>query len=182
MSKVLSKYDIHIQGLENKRYNYEFEGADEFFEFFEQDIIQSGHFKAHVLLDKNSTMIQLFFKIEGQIELVCDRSLELFDEPVQLEEKYIFKFGDRHEEITDELEMIPMNTATVNLAQHIYDFIAVSLPMKKLHPRFRDEEDDDDRFIYSTGEIAEEEVKTEEDIDPRWKALLALKNTKDGQN
>jgi uncharacterized metal-binding protein YceD (DUF177 family) len=182
VSRVLSKYDIHIQGLENKRYNYEFEGDNEFFEFFEQDIISSGHFKAQVVLDKNSALVQLFFEIEGAVSLTCDRSLEPFDEPIHLKEKYIYKFGDRYEEITDEIEMIPQNTATINLAQHIYDFIGVSLPMKKLHPRFRhEEEEEDDKFIYSTDEGAEQEKK-EEPIDPRWAALLALKNPRDGQN
>lgn len=182
VSKVLSKYDIHIQGLENKRYNYEFEGGNEFFEFFEQDIISSGHFKAQVVLDKNSALLQLFFEIEGVVSLTCDRSLEPFDEPIHLKEKYIYKFGDRYEEITDEIEMIPQNTATINLAQHIYDFIGVSLPMKKLHPRFRhEEEEEEDKFIYSTDEGVEEEKK-EEPIDPRWAALLSLKNPKDGQN
>lgn len=184
VSKVVSKYDIHIQGLENKRYTYEFEGGNEFFEFFEQDIITSGLFKAEVILDKNSALLQLFFDIEGTIGLVCDRSLEPFDEPIHVKERYIYKFGDRHEEITDEIEMIPQNTATINLAQHIYDFIAVSLPMKKLHPRFRNEEEqeEDDKFIYSTDEDTVEEEKENEVIDPRWAALLSLKNLKDGQN
>lgn len=184
MSKVVSKYDIHIQGLENKRYTYEFEGGNEFFEFFEQDIITSGQFKAEVILDKNSALLQLFFDIEGTIGLVCDRSLEPFDEPIHVKERYIYKFGDRHEEITDEIEMIPQNTATINLAQHIYDFIAVSLPMKKLHPRFRNEEEleEDNKFIYSTDEDTVEEEKNDEVIDPRWAALLSLKNSKDGQN
>jgi uncharacterized metal-binding protein YceD (DUF177 family) len=182
VSKVLSKYDIHIQSLENKRYTYEFEGGNEFFAFFEQDIITNGHFKANVIIDRNSALLQLLFDIEGVLELTCDRCLEPFEEPIHLKEKYIYKFGDRHEEITDEIEMIPQNTATINIAQHIYDFIGVSLPMKKLHPRFRNEEEDDDyKFIYSTDEGAEEE-KQEDAIDPRWAALLSLKNPKDREN
>ncbi|WP_337043955.1 YceD family protein [Emticicia sp. 17c] len=182
MSKILSKYDIHIQGLENKRYTYEFEGGDEFFEFFEQDIITKGHFKATVILDKNSTLMQLWFDIEGVVELTCDRCLEPFEEPVHVKEKYIYKFGDRHEELSDEIEMIPLNTATVNIAQHIYDFIGVSLPMKKLHPKFRNEADDEeDEFIYSTDK-EEAEQEEEEVIDPRWAALLSLKNQKNKEN
>jgi uncharacterized metal-binding protein YceD (DUF177 family) len=183
VSKVTSKYDIHIQGLENnKRYTYEFEGGNEFFEFFEQEIITGGHFKAQVVLDKNSALMQLFFDIEGVVGLTCDRSLEPFDEPIHVKEKYIYKFGDRHEEITDEIEIIPQNTATINIAQHIYDFIGVSLPMKKLHPRFRNEEEEDDKLIYSTDEGGEEPENKDEAIDPRWAALLSLKNPKDGQN
>ena len=180
VSKILSKYDIHIQGLENKRYTFEFEGRDAFFEFFEQDIIKKGEFTATVTLDKNSALMQLLFDIKGTVELTCDRSLETFEEPIHVQEKYIYKFGDRHEEITDEIEMIPQHTATVNIAQHIYDFIGVSLPMKKLHPRFRNEDDEDEIFIYSTD--GEAEVQEKEDIDPRWAALLSLKDSKEDKN
>jgi uncharacterized protein len=174
VGKILSKYDIHIHGLEDKRYTLEFEGENAFFEAFEQDFINKGNFKAIVNLNKNSSLVQLDFEITGSIGLTCDRSLEDFDEPIHVFEKYIYKYGDRHEEITDELEMIPHGTATVNIAQHIYDFIGISLPMKKLHPRFRDEEiDEEGLLLYSTDK--EEEEEKEPEIDPRWAALGKLK-------
>lgn len=174
VSKILSKYDIHIQGLEDKRYTLDFEGENAFFEAFEQDLITKGHFKAVVKLNKNSSFIQLDFEITGVVELMCDRSLELFDEPIQTFDKYIYKFGDRYEEITDELEMIPHGAATINIAQHIYDFIAITIPMKRLHPRFRDEEfDEDGLLLYSTDKETVEEKAQE--IDPRWAALGKLK-------
>ncbi len=114
------------------------------------------------------------FEITGSVELTCDRSLEVFDEPIHIFEKFIYKYGDRHEEITDELEMIPHGTATINIAQHIYDFIAVSIPMKRLHPRFRDEEiEEDGLLLYSTDKETVEEK--EQEIDPRWAALNKLR-------
>lgn len=174
VSKILSKYDINIHGLEEKRYTFEFEGGNEFFGAFEQSFITNGNFKAIVKLNKNSSMIQLDFEISGSIELTCDRSLDLFDEPIEVFEKYIYKFGDRHEEITDEIEMIPQGTATVNLSQHIYDFILVSLPMKKLHPRFREEEIDEEGLLLYTTDKESVEEKAQE-IDPRWAALNKLR-------
>jgi uncharacterized metal-binding protein YceD (DUF177 family) len=174
VSKILSKYDINIHGLEEKRYTYNFEGGNEFFGAFEQSLITNGQFEAIVKLNKNSSMIQLDFEITGTVELTCDRSLELFDEPIDVSERYIYKFGDRYEEISDEIEMIPQGTATVNIAQHIYDFICVSLPMKKLHPRFRDEEiDEEGLLLYSTDKETVEEK--EQEIDPRWAALNKLR-------
>ncbi len=174
VSKILSKFDIHIHGLEEKRHTFEFEGGDTFFEAFEQDLIGKGNFKAIVNLNKNSSLVQLDFEIKGSVELTCDRCLEEFDEPIHIFEKYIYKYGDRHEEITDELEMIPHGTATVNIAQHIYDFIGISLPMKRLHPRFRDEDfDEDGLLLYSTDKETEEEKAQE--IDPRWAALNKLR-------
>jgi uncharacterized protein len=174
VGKILSKYDIHIHGLEDKRYTFEFEGGNAFFETFEQDFLNKGSFKAIVNLNKNSSLVQLDFEITGSIGLTCDRCLEEFDEQIHIFEKYIYKYGDRHEEITDELEMIPHGTATVNIAQHIYDFIGISLPMKKLHPRFRDEEiDEEGLLLYSTDK--EEEEEKEPEIDPRWAALNKLR-------
>lgn len=174
VGKILSKYDIHIHGLEDKRYTFEFEGGDAFFEAFEQTLITKGSFNAIVKLNKNSSLVQLDFEITGSVELTCDRSLELFDEPIHIFERFIYKYGDRHEEITDEIEMIPYGTPTINIAQHIYDFIAVSIPMKRLHPRFRDEEiDEEGLLLYSTDKETVEEK--EQEIDPRWAALNKLR-------
>ncbi len=176
VSKILSKYDINIQGLEEKVHTFEFEGDDKFFGAFEQSFIKKGHFKAIVKLNKNSALIQLDFDITANVELTCDRSLELFEEPISVKERYIYKFGDRHEEITDEIEMIPHGAATINIAQHIYDFICVSLPMKKLHPRFREEDIDEEGLLVYTSEKEEptNEPK-EQEIDPRWAALSKLR-------
>ncbi|MFN3489771.1 MAG: YceD family protein [Emticicia sp.] len=177
MGKILSKYDINIQGLEEKVHNFDFEGDDRFFGAFEQSFITKGNFKAIVRLNKNSALIQLNFDITATLELTCDRSLELFDEEVQVSEKYIYKFGDRHEEISDEIEMIPYGAATVNIAQHIFDFIGISLPMKKLHPRFRNEDIEEEGLLVYTSEKEEEptDEPKEQEIDPRWAALGKLR-------
>ncbi|MDZ7934759.1 MAG: DUF177 domain-containing protein [Emticicia sp.] len=176
MGKILSKYDINIQGLEEKVHHFDFEGDDKFFGAFEQSFITKGNFKALVRLNKNSALIQLDFNITATLELTCDRSLELFDEDVQVSEKYIYKFGDRHEEISDEIEMIPYGADTINIAQHIYDFIGISLPMKKLHPRFRDEDIEDDGLLVYTSEKEEPtDEQKEQKIDPRWAALGKLR-------
>ncbi len=174
LGKILSKYDINIYGLEEKRYTFDFEGSNEFFEVFEQSFVTKGEFKAIIKLNKNSSLIQLDFEITGSVELVCDRSLDLFDEPIKINERFIYKFGDRQEEISDEIEMIPHGTATVNIAQHIYDFIGVSLPMKKLHPRFREEEiEEEGLLLYTTNKETAEEKQQE--IDPRWAILNKLR-------
>lgn len=175
MGKILSKYDINIQGLEEKVHTFDFEGDDRFFRAFEQSFITKGNFKAIVRLNKNSALIQLDFNITATLELTCDRSLELFNEEVQVSEKYIYKFGDRYEEISDEIEMIPYGADTINIAQHIYDFIGISLPMKKLHPRFKNEDIDDEGLLVYTSEQEPTEEPKEQEIDPRWAALSKLR-------
>ncbi|GGM73941.1 DNA-binding protein [Dyadobacter beijingensis] len=183
--KELSKYNIDIYGLEDKQYDYDMESGDAFFEEMEQDLIEQGHFKTHVVLNKSATMIQLRFQTKGSVTLTCDRSLETFEEPIDSDERIILKFGDHNEELTDEIEIINRNTNRINVARYVFDFIALSLPVKKLHPSLRTEEDDFDlendeeegTLVYTSGGKTEEgdEREDEEKIDPRWEALKNLK-------
>jgi uncharacterized protein len=217
---VLNTFKIDIFRLENKQHLHEFEGDDNFFEELEQDLISKGHFKASVSLDKSETMIQMVYKITGSVELTCDRSLDLFDFPVNITQKIILKFSDHNEEITDELVLIDRNAQYINVAQDIFEFIGLQIPIKKLHPRFTKDEvtyeslmkkfedeyeeedlddddldfgdDDDDldfemndeseledegEIVYTTLQGGIEEVKStnEKPIDPRWEALMKLR-------
>lgn len=180
--KAIKQYDIDIFGLANKEYSYDFESGDSFFVELEQDLINSGSFKTHVVLDKSTTMIRLDITVSGVVELECDRSLELFEEPFDTEGRLFLKFGDHDEELTEEIEIINRNTTRINLARYIYDFIALALPVKRLHPKFRTEDDEDEEtefLVYSSGvaytENDDEEQSNEAPVDPRWEALKKIK-------
>ena len=68
------------------------------------------------------------------------------------------------------------------MAQFIYEFINLEVPIKKLHPRFQEEEtqddDSDSLLIYSTEaeNEADSDSPSEDLIDPRWLALKSLKD------
>ena len=179
MVNELRKYAINIIGLEEKRYEYDFESGDAFFEALDQELISRGNVRTHLTLDKSSTMIRLDFHITGQVEQTCDRSLDLYDEPIDIRHQLLLKFSDHNEELTDEIELIERNTATINVSRYIFEFIGVSLPMKRLHPRFRAEEEQDDdelegKLIYRSD--ADEPEDDQPEIDPRWAALRKLNN------
>jgi uncharacterized metal-binding protein YceD (DUF177 family) len=175
--KVLENYQIPIISLEDKVYNYTFEGSDDFFAAIDQDWINKGTFIADVELDKTAVMIQLRLKIEGHLNLICDRSLEEFEYPLRINEKLIYKFSDHSEDLGDNLFLLDRKEPNLDLSQDIYDFIALQIPMKKLHPRYINPTDAslENEFLYST-ETLEEKIKDEAEIDPRWAALQKLKD------
>lgn len=179
--KELRPYTIDIYKLENKRHEYAFSGDSAFFAQFEQELIREGQFQAQVSLDKSETMLQLTFQIRGTYELICDRSLDPFEEPFETTQKLILKFGDRAEVLSDEIELIPWHTTSIDLAPYLFDFIGLTIPMKKLHPRFRSEsteEEDGNLLIYSSEAIpktAEPDPEAKPEVDPRWAALQKLK-------
>ncbi len=141
-NSIINTFRINIFHLQNKQYLHEFEGNDTFFAELEQErkLIEKGNFKAVVTLDKSETMIQMLYKIKGSVELTCDRSLDVFDFPFDITQKMILKFSDHTEEITEELMFIDRNVQYINVAQDIFDFICLQIPIKKLHPRYSENE------------------------------------------
>jgi len=162
---ILNTFKIDIFRLENKQYMHEFEGENDFFEALDQNLIQKGHFKATVALSKNETMIQMIYKISGSVELTCDRSLDLFDFPVDITQKMILKFSDHNEEITEELMLIDRNIQYINVAQDIFDFIGLQIPIKKLHPRFTQDEVTYESLMRKFDDEYEEEDLDEDSLD-----------------
>jgi uncharacterized protein len=168
---VLNTFKIDIFRLENKQYLHEFEGDSNFFEELEQDLIQKGNFKAAVALNKNETMIQMMYKITGSVELTCDRSLDLFDFPVDITQKMILKFSDHNEEITEELVLIDRRTQYINVAQDIFDFIGLQIPIKKLHPRFIKDEVTYESLMqkfedeYEEDDLEDDDFEDDDDLD-----------------
>jgi uncharacterized metal-binding protein YceD (DUF177 family) len=177
----LAPFDIDIYNLSPKRHEYVFESGSAFFQNFEQSLIEEGTFTANVTIDKSETMLQLFFHIKGSIVLVCDRTLENFDYPIDIQQKLILKFGDENAELTDEIEIIPRETQRINVSQYIYEYIGLAIPMKKLHPRCANEtyeETEESIVVYRSQPSPEENeaASEEEAIDPRWNILKNLNN------
>jgi len=178
--KELREFNIEIYSLRTGSHDYEFKIGETFFEYFNYGLVDGGDCSARVQLNKSETLIEAYFEIKGSVELTCDRSLETFDFPINISEKMLFKFGEQDQELSENIQVIERNTQRLNMAQYIYEFIGVAVPMKKIHPRFNDqynEADEENVLVYSSAE-SEQEFKEEssEEIDPRWNALNKLKD------
>lgn len=172
-------YSVNIVGLSNKEHRFEYEFGDEFFRRYGTDLLSEGSFQVVALLNKHETFIEVDFIVRGTARLICDRSLEPFDYPIQTENKIVFKYGEEYQEMTDEIIVIPRDTATLELGQYIYEFISLAIPLKRLHPRFVDEVDETEgaegKIVYSSSTSEEEKKDEGEQIDPRWNILKKLK-------
>lgn len=164
---------INIVGLELKAHHFSFSLGDEFLLQYGQGYLPGGQFSVEVVLDKHETFIEADFKIEGTTKLTCDRSLEVFDFPIHLEKRILFKYGEEDMEMTDEIMLISREKSNLDLGQFIYEFIGLSIPIKKLHPKFEDEDDDGEgKMIYSS---STDEASDENEVNPIWEKLKKLK-------
>jgi DUF177 domain-containing protein len=103
--------------------------------------------------------------------LVCDRSLDKFMYPLDEIKEVRVKYGDHWEELSEELLLIPTNTQKIDIGQFVYEFITLAVPMKKLHSRFHD--DDEDEYVFTSTDSIQDSSKSP--IDPRWNELKKLK-------
>jgi uncharacterized protein len=179
----LRLFEIDIYNLPNKEYEYQFDINDKFFAQFEDSIVTKGNLVAKVKLLKHPGTLELHFDIQGTVVLTCDRSLDEYDETLHSTERLLLKYGEENAEISDEIISITRDTHRFNVAQYLYEFIGIAIPIVKRHPRYKTEEDNDDeedgvRLIYqsSTPEEEDESEGKEENEDPRWALLKNLKN------
>lgn len=169
--KELKEYRIAFQGLDLGDHEFEFDIKDEFFESFESADIKGGDLKVEVFMDRKESMMQLEISISGMVTVSCSRCLGEFKRPVFIEEDLIVKLGhETHEEAEDVL-VLGSNEDFIDLAQYLYEYIAVSLPFQILHPEDEDGNSTCDPKVLELLETHEEEPTT----DPRWDALKQLK-------
>ncbi len=88
-----------------------------------------------VSLKKTSVTFELNFDIKGMVHVPCDRCLDDITMDVDTQNKLIVKFGKEYSEESDEIVIIPeADGGEINIAWFLYEFIALSLPTKKVHP------------------------------------------------
>jgi uncharacterized metal-binding protein YceD (DUF177 family) len=168
-------------GLANKSYPYDFEIGDAFFAAFECDLVNKGNqLKAHVELIKSETMIRANLSVNGHVNLTCDRSLDEFDYPLSLQHTVFFKYGAAYEDHSDDVVIIPHTHPELDFGPILYDFVMLEIPVKKLHPRYQNQDySDEDTLFYSTDPDLDtpkpKKEEPEDKTDSRWNILNKLK-------
>ncbi|MCW9706731.1 YceD family protein [Fodinibius salsisoli] len=121
--------------------------------------------------------IRVNFHVDADVELVCDRSLESYIQPIVSDYEVLFKV-DVQEETENEdgaVRRFNFSSNTLSIEEEVRDTIMLNVPIKKLHPKFLDEDGSPKEFeTKKYGDVAEEDEA--EGIDPRWEKLKKLKN------
>ena len=171
----LKDFSVNIIGLSKKVHLFHFELKDDFFERYGKEVLSRGDLDVQVSLDKRETFIEVDFKISGHAELVCDRSLEPFEHTLNLDRKVIFKYGEEPQEISDEIVIITRDQDHLDIGQFMYEFIVLSIPIKKLHPDLKDEDENENEDESNEKIVFTTSTEKEEEVDPRWEKLKKLK-------
>lgn len=130
----LSAYTIAFKGLKPGKHEFEYTIDSAFFELFEESFVKEGKVGATVLLVKEASVFTLHFRFRGFVLLLCDRCLEMYEQPVNYETQAFIKFDDEKQEEEDDIIWLSHDEHQINVARLLYEYIILSLPLKHVHP------------------------------------------------
>ena len=170
--KSLSPYLIKFSGLKEGIHLFNYELGNKFFRNFDYYDFLDAKLFAKLELEKQSTLLNLKFSFNGEIEVQCDVSMESFDLKLETEHAVVVKFKDDIISTDDKVIFMPAGSHSIDVSHLIYESIILAVPQKKVHPGIENGS--------LKSEIVEklEELRPKknfnEKTDPRWDKLKDL--------
>lgn len=179
--KDLKAFLIPFTGLKIGKHQFEYQLDNSFFECFDYAEFNSANIKVDLVLEKRNTMLELYFKHKGTVNVPCDITGEDFDLPIKGKLNLIVKFGDEFNNENEELLILPHGEFQVDISQYVYEMIVLSMPAKRIHPGVEDGtlETDAIETLERLSPKLDDEKEQEDEIDPRWAELKKLLTDKD---
>lgn len=167
-------YSIPVSGQKEGHHSFHFEINNKFFDQFEESEIKEGTLTAIVEAERHSSHIGISIVIRGSVRICCDRCLGMMDFPVESDNRLLVRFGAEREEYDPEIITLPRDESELDLSQYFYDFINLSLPIKRIHPDDADGNSTCDPQMLR--KLNEHLVDDENSGDPGWEDLKKLMN------
>jgi uncharacterized protein len=129
---VSNLYSLPYLGIKDGLHKYQFYAGNDFFSAFEHSPIEQGDFEIHVEVDKRGNLSEFVFHITGKAKAICDRCLADIKLPVS--GNYVLH-GRLSEEDVDDEEIITIkpDQSHIDLSQHIYEMICISMPLTNVY-------------------------------------------------
>ena len=174
-----NQYIIPLDGLEEKEYSFDFKADDAFFQSYGSGDIEGGDVDVKVTLLKKKTSMLLNFDLSGTVKLTCDRCLELYEQPIEINDDVLVNYGDETNfDTNSDAVTLSREATSIDVSSFIYEYSHFALPIAHYHP---DDANGNPTCNPKMMELidkykVEATEKTEDAIDPRWEALRELKN------
>ncbi len=190
-----SEYIVPLRSLKDNEHKFEYKLTNDFFVNIDSPEVGKGKLNVLLNVKKIGETFELNFDINGVVQVPCDRCLDDMALPISTQEKIFVKFGKEFSEEDGNVVIIPFEEGEINVAWFIFEFIALTIPMKHVHPygkcnkdmtsmlkqvsTYEKSEEDEDGGMNNSN-FEEDIEKTE--ADPRWEALKKIVDNSDENN
>jgi len=172
---------IPFTGLKNGKHSFDFKVDDSFFENYSFNDFNHINAEINVLLDKKINLFELHFTSKGFANVPCDVTNQDFDLPIDSEIDLVVKFGDTFNDDHDEILIIPYTEHHINVAQYIYEMIALAIPQKRVHPGVKDGTLDSEALDY-LGYVNEDDEDLDDLFDDEDDEIFDLIDSLEGED
>ena len=140
MSNKRQEYIIDYKTLESGTYEFDYHIDKDFFSMFDEPLAQDGNADVHAAMRVTSAGLSIRLDISGTLQVECDRCLETFDMPIDASYDLVVKYGDKTTPLdeADDVITIGDDDDFLDLSQHIYEYVVLSLPARRVHPDLPD--------------------------------------------
>jgi uncharacterized metal-binding protein YceD (DUF177 family) len=164
---------VRFPGPKERTDTFEFLLDDSFFAFHEEADWQGGDILAEIEMIKKPDMVTLHFRLKGSVKVICDRCLEDYEQEVDTNETLYLKYGNEPGEMEENIVIISPEQHQVDVTHYLFEFILLSLPVRKVHPdKSSGAPGCDPNMIEKLERLTISEDNKE--IDPRWEELKKL--------
>lgn len=157
----LDGYKVDLKGMATDTVSYHWQADNDFFSAVQGSEIKQGLLDVALRVKRTSGAYELEFQLQGEVEVTCDRCLESMNQPIDAFCTLRVVMGEDFVDDGD-VVVIPEREGIINVAWNIYEFAALQIPLRHVHPDCE----------------ALSESSEEERVDPRWADLKKLINSK----
>jgi uncharacterized metal-binding protein YceD (DUF177 family) len=167
--------------MKNDTEQYSFVLDNNFFADIDSPEVQKGRVNVSLSVKRMSSAFELDFQTEGTVVVECDRCLDDMDQHVESTDKMFVKFGEDYSEEDDNLVVVPEDEGTINVAWFMFEFVALAIPMKHVHPAGKCNKEMAGKLSHLLRtEVGDDSADSDEaadddrPVDPRWNELKKI--------
>jgi len=170
----LERYKIDLKGLTEEVTAFDWDVDKQFFDALDQTEVNDGALHVSLSIRKASGFFELLFHAVGTVSIPCDRCLDPMDQPIEADNRLVVKLGSTPSE-DDDTVTVDEDEGVIDTAWFIYELIALAIPIQHVHETGKC----NPAMTQALEELSADrsgDAESTKAIDPRWEALLKLKN------
>lgn len=172
---ALKEFVIPVRGLAIGVHEFSFEIDWSFFRHFEHSPVEQGRFTVAVTLDKQLDHWQVDWVVNGILDTDCDRCLAPIALPVNGVYRLFVKFEDDRSTLdSDEVIYIARDMHKWQIAQYLYEFVLLSIPVSKTYACGEEKVKPCDEALLSKLDSK----NTSDEANPVWDILKQIEENK----
>ncbi|MGG6544515.1 UNVERIFIED_CONTAM: DUF177 domain-containing protein [Prevotella sp. 15_C9] len=164
---------IDLKGLNIGLNSFEFTLDNAYFKEVKASEVSEGSVRVSLdIVRTEDDFFTLDFREKGTVIVPCDLCLDPMEQPIETEQHLEAKFGNVNSEDGD-CVIVAENEGILDVTWYIYEFMVLAIPIKHVHAPGKC----NPAMIRTLNEhsAARSGEGTGTTIDPRWEALLKLK-------